>query len=862
MRLMVLDGNSLLNRAFYGVKTPLSTGDGQPTGALMGFVNILQKLLSDYAPEALCVTFDLPVPTFRHKLYDGYKATRKPMPEELASQLPLCRALLDAMRVRRYELAGYEADDLIGTISRLCDEAGWGCDIVTGDRDSFQLIGPRVQVLHVSSRMGRTATTPYDEQAVRAEYGLTPDQLIDLKALMGDASDNIPGVPGVGEKTALTLMHRFGSLAALYENLAASDLRQTLKDKLTSNRDIALLSRTLALIDRFVPLPFAPEENRRVPFDAEALAALLAKLEFRKLAEKWGLPAAPALSTQHSALSTGAHAPPPTREVTAPAEMEALAAACRSAEVTALLVLEDWAGVAVCTGTETAVLRRMGSDPAAYERCLGALCAPDVPKAAHQVKAILGVRPEAGGFVTDTALAAYLLAPAVGKYPLTALLQAEFGALPADDGARAGCLHALAARQRAALAREGLLPVFETIELPLCAVLADMERVGCKVDRDRIAAFGAELAGWLADCEARIYEAAGENFNINSPKQLGEILFVRLGLPPLKKTKTGPSTDVEVLRKLRPYHPIIDAIMEYRQLSKLKSTYVDGLLAVAGPDGRVHTSFQMTATATGRLSSTEPNLQNIPVRHELGGALRGMFVPEDGWVLVDADYSQIELRVLAHIAEDATMRRAFEEGADIHTVTASQVFGVPAGAVTPLMRRHAKAVNFGIVYGISAFSLADDIGVSQAEARRYIDSYLENYAGVKAYMRDIVERARRDGFVTTLFGRRRWLPELAAANRNVRAFGERMALNTPIQGTAADIIKLAMVAVHRRLRAEGLRARLILQVHDELIVECPREEGPQVARLLTEEMEGVCPLNPPLRAESHVGENWLAAKGG
>jgi DNA polymerase-1 len=860
---MVLDGNSLLNRAFYGVKAPLSTGDGQPTGALMGFINILQKLLDDYAPEALCVAFDLPVPTFRHKLYDGYKATRKPMPEDLASQLPLCRALLDAMRVRRYELAGYEADDVIGTVSRLCGEAGWGCDIVTGDRDSFQLIGPYVRVLHVSSRAGRTATTPYDEQAVRAEYGLTPDQLIDLKALMGDASDNIPGVPGVGEKTALTLMHRFGSLDAVYAGLEDSDLRQTLKDKLTNNRDMARLSRTLAVIDRFVPLPFVPEENRRAPFDAEALAALLEKLEFRKLAEKWGLPAAPRPPVAAAGAGengAAAYTPPPSREVTAQEDMDALVAACRAAKVTALSVLEDWAGVAVCTGEETAVLRRMGIDPAAYERCLDALCAPDVPKAAHQVKAILGARPEAGGFVADTALGAYLLAPAVGKYPLEALLQAEFGALPPDDGARAAYLHALAARQRAALTREGLLPVLETIELPLCAVLADMERVGCKVDRSRLAAFGAELAGQLADCEARVHEMAEGNFNINSPKQLGEILFVKLGLPPLKKTKTGPSTDVEVLRKLRPYHPIVGAVMEYRQLSKLKSTYVDGLLAVAGPDGRVHTNFQMTATATGRLSSTEPNLQNIPVRQEPGEALRGMFVPEDGWVLVDADYSQIELRVLAHIAEDAVMRRAFAEGADIHTVTASQVFGVSAGEVTPLMRRHAKAVNFGIVYGISAFSLADDIGVSQAEARRYIDSYLDQYAGVRSYMRDIVERARRDGFVTTLFGRRRWLPELAAANRNVRAFGERVALNTPIQGTAADIIKLAMVAVHRRLRAEGLRARLILQVHDELIVECPREEGPRVARLLTEEMEGVCRLDPPLRAESHVGESWLDAK--
>ncbi len=875
MQIMVIDGNSLLNRAFYGVKTPLTTSAGQPTGALLGFMNILLKLVGDHEPDGLCVTFDLRAPTFRHKAYEGYKAGRKPMPEELASQVPLCKHLLDAMCIPRYEREGFEADDLIGTISRVSGEAGWDCRIVTGDRDCFQLIGERVQVLHISSRMGRTDTTPYDEGAIRAEYGMSPADLIDLKALMGDASDNIPGVPGIGEKTALELMHRFGSLDALYEGYEDSDVKPGVKSKLEKGRASAFMSRDLARIDRFVPLTFDPADTRRVPYNNNVLYELLCRLEFRKLIEKMrvGGPgggkrkmenAPDAASAEHSPAPDGFDWLPVVEE-TAPTALQALLDECRLLPRVGFLCDDDLSVLYVCTGSRTVVVRRMGVDAAAYETCLRGVLASDIAKVSHHVKPLMRQLKDAGipygGFVADTALAGYLLAPAQGKYPLDAMIQAELSVWAGDMSAQASCLLPLSQRQQVRLTEQELDGVMADMELPLCDVLADMEHIGCKVDRDKLHAFGRQLHERLLALETDIYELAGEQFNLNSPKQLGEILFERLGLPAVKKTKTGYSTDVEVLQKLKSYHPVVAKIMEYRMLSKLKSTYVDGLLAVIGTDGRVHTNFQMTVTATGRLSSTEPNLQNIPIRTELGGELRRLFVPEDeDCVLVDADYSQIELRVLAHIAGDTVMQEAFAAGEDIHAVTASQVFGVPIDEVTALMRRHAKAVNFGIVYGISAFSLGEDIGVSPAEAKTYIENYLAKYAGVRDYMNNIVEQAKKDGYVTTLLGRRRWLPELKASNFNVRSFGERVALNTPIQGTAADIIKLAMLAVHRRLCVEGLSARLILQVHDELIVECPRSEAERVMRLLTEEMERVYALNPPLLAESHAGPNWLEAK--
>ena len=867
MKLMAIDGNSLLNRAFYGVKTPLSTAAGQPTGALTGFCNTLFKLIDNYAPDALCVVFDVKAPTFRKAIYDGYKAGRKPMPEDLASQLPLCKELLDAMNIKRYEMPGFEGDDLLGTISRVCDEANWECFIVTGDRDAFQLIGPQTVVLHVSSRMGRTETTPYDMGAVQAEFGLTPLQLIDLKSLMGDASDSIPGVPGVGEKTALELMHRFGSLDALYDEYEESDLRPAVKNKLTAGRESAYMSRKLAVIDRFAPFDFVPEEAKQVPWNNDVLYDLLHRLEFRKLIEKLKLDGRGTTADNGSETvpARPSFTPPPARELASAQELEALLSACRTADRVAVLVRDDLSSLCLCTGDETVSLSPLGVGALPFDAFLRNFFGSGVKKIAHEVKPLM-VRLKAVGlpctdFVMDTALAAYLLAPTVGKYPLDELLRDTLGFAPTDDTDRAGALSVLADRQETSLRDLGLDKLLFELEMPLCEVLADMELAGCKVDREKLRDFGRDLHERLVACETRVCELAGTEFNIASPKQLGEVLFDRLALPAVKKTKTGYSTDIDVLQKLRPYHPVIGEIIEYRQLSKLKSTYVDGLLKVIGPDGRIHTSFRMTATATGRLSSIEPNLQNIPVRTELGGELRRLFVPEDeSMVLVDADYSQIELRLLAHIAGDEAMQAAFTDGADIHTTTAAQVFHVPMDEVTTQMRRHAKAVNFGIVYGISAFSLSDDLGVSVAEAKGYMDGYLEHFSGVRTYMKDIVEKAKQDGYVTTLLGRRRWLPELKMKNHNVRAFGERVALNAPIQGTAADIIKLAMLAVWRRLKAEKLSARLILQVHDELIVECPRDEAETVRTLLTEEMERVYTLNPPLVAEAHVGENWLEAK--
>ncbi|MCL2747641.1 MAG: DNA polymerase I [Oscillospiraceae bacterium] len=890
MTLMALDGNSLLNRAYYGVKAPLSTRDGQPTGALLGFCHILFKLIDDYAPDGLCVVFDVKAPTFRHEMYDGYKAGRRPMPEDLASQLPLCRELLDALCIKRYEQPGYEADDLLGVISRRCEGGGWDCRLVTGDRDAFQLVGERTQVLYASSRGGRSEATLYDLGAIQAEYGLTPAQLIDLKALMGDASDNIPGVAGVGEKTALALMHRFGSLDALYEGYEAADLKPGVKNKLRNSRDIAYLSQKLATIDCDAPLTFTPEEAKRIPWDEERLLSFLERLEFRKLIKTLHLQARDAADASGASGASDAadasarpeapahaFAPPPARELTIgtprddlqadlPADPLAdLLATCRAAPRVAVVCPEDLSSLCVCTGEETVSLSRIAVGPEAFEAFLRAFFDAGVRKIAHGVKPLMRLLKAedlpCADFVMDTALGAYLLAPSQGKYPIDGVIGDALDFEPESDEDRAGALPALAALQEGQLQALGLDKLLFTMELPLCEVLADMELAGCKVDRDGLRAYQHMLLDRLAACEERIFALAGTDFNIASPKQLAEILFKRLGLPAAKKTKTGYATDIEVLQKLKPWHPIAGEVIEYRQLSKLKSTYADGLLKAAGPDGRVRTSFQMTATATGRLSSIEPNLQNIPVRTDLGGELRRLFVPEnDDFVLIDADYSQIELRVLAHIAGDTAMRAIFAAGGDIHTATAAQVFGVSPGEVTPLMRRRAKAVNFGIVYGMSAFSLSEDIGVTVSEARGYIDGYLEHFAGVRAYMKDIVETARRDGYVSTLLGRRRWLPELASPNRNTRAFGERVALNAPIQGAAADIIKLAMLAVWRRLKAEGLSARLILQVHDELIVECPRSEADTVRALLAEEMERVYTLNPPLVAEAHVGVNWLEAK--
>lgn len=848
-KLMILDGNSVVNRAFYGVR-PLNAPDGTPTNAVYGFLAILQKLFEGEAPDSLCVAFDLPAPTFRHEMYEGYKAQRKPMPEELAVQMPLLKETLDAMHIRRLEAAGWEADDVLGAVSAICEKSGWACEIVTGDKDSFQLITETTSVLHVKSRMGQTETILYDRARFEEEYGFAPPLMVDLKALMGDASDNIPGVPGIGEKTALDLVRRYGRVADIYAGLDGLDIKDSVRKKLAAGRESAEMSYTLATISREAPVELKPEDASWSRDFGPELYAVLDRLGFRRFIEKWGLAPAP-----EAVQETESRAMPELSALTA----QEAEARIRAAETLGLaLPGDDLDSLSLCDGEAIFTLNwgELGED---YNRLLRLVFSPEVKKSAHGVKDLMGLALAENlgteGFVFDTELAAYVLDPTESGYDLGKLTKRYLGAeLPEARAALE-----LMAPMRAKLAENGAEKLYFDIELPLCQVLAEMERAGFLVDRKALADFGESLTAGIDALQRGIWELAGHEFNINSPKQLGEVLFDELMLPAGKKTKTGWSTNADILEKLIGKHPIIGDILEYRMLTKLKSTYADGLLKVISADGRIHTNFRMTVTATGRLSSTEPNLQNIPVRRELGAQIRRMFVAAPGCVLVDADYSQIELRLLAHISGDETMQNAFKSGEDIHAVTASQVFGLPLAEVTPAQRSSAKAVNFGIVYGISAFSLAQDIKVSPAEARAYIDAYMQKYHGVREYMDRVIAEAKERGYVETLFGRRRPVPELKASNFNTRSFGERVARNMPIQGTAADIIKLAMVNVRRRLRAEGMEARLILQVHDELIAECPEREAERVAALLEEEMERAVTLSVPLTAEAHIGHSWAEA---
>ena len=882
MKLMVIDGNSLINRAFYGIRM-LTTKDGQPTNAVYGFVNILLKLLDEEKPDALCVTFDRKAPTFRHLAYEGYKAQRKGMPDELAAQLPVLKDVLAAMNIPRYELDGWEADDLIGTIAARDTAAGWETVIVTGDKDSLQLVTDSTRVKLVSTRMGQTTTKEMTPETFREAYGFDPVHIVDLKALMGDTSDNIPGVKGIGEKTAMDLIQRYQSVEAIYADVEGVEAKPAVKKKLTEGEEQARMSYDLATIRCDAPIDFSPEDARRREPDGPALYELFLALEFNKLIDKMGLSGGPAAGRADKPAAGAVR----QERVTDRVRMEELVEQWRREPWVAVLALPSLDVVAVAWDGGARAALCAADRLEGYNELLRALFSGEIQKVSHNVKDLMHLLLDEGlstdGFCFDTALAAYLLSPTDGSYELEKLgityfnqefpkakeylAPDAFGPLADPAGpAEAMCAHAaLAAALYRALAPKleelDMHELYYGLELPLCPVLAEMERAGMLVDRRALADFGILLDGRIQADEALIYELAGEEFNINSTQQFGRILFDKLGLPPVKKTKTGYSTNADVLEKLRDKHPIVEAVLDYRQLAKLKSTYVDGLTKVIAADGRIHTSFQNTVTATGRLSSTEPNLQNIPVRTELGAELRKMFVAPAGRVLVDADYSQIELRLLAHIAGDEHMIAAFRTGEDIHTVTASQVFGVPPEQVTHEMRRRAKAVNFGIVYGISDFSLSQDIGVTRAEAKAYMEKYFEKYSGVHAYMTQVVERAKADGYVSTLMGRRRWLPELKSSNFNLRSFGERVALNMPIQGTAADLIKKAMLHVDSRLRREGLEARLVLQVHDELIVECPEGEAEQVQRLLAEEMEHVAELAVPLTAEAHAGKSWAEAKG-
>ena len=880
MKLMVIDGNSIINRAYYGIR-PLTTRDGLYTHAVFGFLTTLLRLKAEESPDALCVTFDVHAPTFRHTADEDYKATRKGMPEELQKQMPVLKEVLDALNIPRYELAGWEADDLIGTISRKCEAAGWECVVVTGDKDSLQLITDHTKVKLVSTRMGQTTTKDMDEAAFREQYGFAPVHMIDLKALMGDTSDNIPGVPGVGEKTAMALIQKYQSIEDLYAKLPDIEAKPAAIRKLTEGEESARHSYWLATIVTDAPLEFRPEDNL-VREPGEAAYPLFLRLEFTKLIEKFGLKQEKTAAEPQKADFTVT-----VEQVADQAKADGLLDIWRKADHVSLLALPDLTGlVVVCrNGEDTAVTAELFFEKFSgdWNGLLKALFSGDIKKVSHNVKDLMRTLLENGlpadGFLFDTALAAYLLDATAGSYDLQRLFVAYFNEeLPKPlylqpdafsllgDAAQAfdsyaTAVDALYGALAPKLKEKDLWDLYQTAELPLCRVLAEMELAGCRVDARALADFGAALSERIAAREKAIYDMAGETFNINSPKQLGEILFGKLGLPHGKKTKTGWSTNADVLEKLRYEAPIVDAVLEYRQFTKLKSTYADGLLKAIDPDGRVRTSFQMTVTATGRLSSTEPNLQNIPTRTDLGSEIRRMFVPAEGCVLVDADYSQIELRLLAHISGDEAMRAAFTSGGDIHTATAAQVFHVDPADVTPEMRRSAKAVNFGIVYGISAFSLSQDIGVSVAEAKAYMEAYFATFPGVRRYMDSVVETAKETGYVETIFHRRRDLPELTSSNRNLRAFGERVALNMPIQGTAADVMKLAMVAAHKRLKAELPEARLVLQVHDELIVECPAAQAETAAKLLEEEMEHVVSLSVPLTAEAHWGRNWLEAKG-
>ena len=840
MRYLIIDGNSIVNRAFYGVKA-LTTKEGLYTNALFGFINILQHLREQCAPDAIAVAFDVHAPTFRHKLYDAYKAGRRGMPDELRAQMPLLKELLDRMGIVRIEVEGYEADDILGTLSAAVTAEGGECYLATGDRDALQLVDEHVTVLLAATRAGRSETERMTPEAVQEKYGLTPDRLIDLKALMGDSSDNIPGVAGVGEKTAVDLLKAFGSLDGLYAAVETAEMRESVRQKLIRDRDMAYLSRTLGTILRDAPIGVTPADCLPRPVDREGLAALLVRLEFFRFLEKWELDVPTPVAA--------AEAVPAVELCGDEALLSVLTAA--SADI-----LFDGEGVFVHAGdvyariSDTAALLPLIEDPGVSKRThdYKALCARLLPQ---------GVTPR--GFVCDTLLAAYLLNPLSSDYSLSRLC-AEYGA-PAPEDAPLTAFVMLADILDGRIAEQGQTALLTDIEIPLALVLADMERLGFAVDSEGIAAFGQALDGRIEAARQAVYDAVGYEFNLNSPKQLGVALFEDLGLPAGKKTKSGYSTGADVLEKLRGEYPVVEQLLTYRSLAKLRSTYCDGLLAVVGDDGRIHSSFNQTETRTGRISSAEPNLQNIPVRQELGRELRRFFHAAPGCVLLDADYSQIELRVLAHMSGDPTMTAAFQNGDDIHRITAAQVFGVPEEMVTPLMRSRAKAVNFGIVYGIGPYSLSQDIGVSFGEAKAYIDGYLRHYGAVSAFMEGLIRFATDNGYAETLFGRRRPTPELRTGNAMTRGFGERVARNTPLQGTAADIIKIAMVRVHRRLAAEGLRARLILQVHDELIVEAPAEEAERAAAILTEEMEHAVALSVPLSVDTHSGKTWYDAKG-
>ena len=858
MKLLVLDGNSILNRAFYGIKL-LTTKDGHFTNAIYGFLTMLKKMWDETQPDAVAIAFDRREPTFRHLEYDGYKAQRKGMPEELAEQLPVLKELLELLGYPLVEQAGFEADDILGTLAKASREQGAECVIATGDRDSLQLVGDGVTVRLAATKFGQPQVTVYDAEKIREEYGVEPPQMIEIKALQGDSSDNIPGVAGIGPKGAGELIRSFHDIDYIYENLDTIDIKEGMRKKLREGKESAYLSRKLGTICTDVPIDTKLETYRLQSGDKAAAARLMARLELFSLIPKLGLDAAAQETPEQSktadslpvkVLADGAGLLIPLQEQ----GRADLTAVYDGNEISSLLLPMD--GTVFVLKPEKAFLRAL---------CGNAKIVKNIHNSKPFYAALERLGVEVKNFGMDTLLAAYLLNPTSSDYGVERLAAEYEVPVPSANGeyadaARAALLPALVDRLTTEIEQNGQLDLLKKIELPLAKVLAGMETVGFAVDAAGIEEYGKGLQTRIDEIQSRIYEQVGYEFNVNSPKQLGQALFEKLGLHTGKKTKSGYSTNAEVLESLRYDHPAVEMILEYRGLTKLKSTYCDGLLKVIGPDGRIHSSFNQTETRTGRISSTEPNLQNIPVRTEQGRELRRFFIARPGWVLVDADYSQIELRVLAHVADDKNMIEAFRENADIHRSTAAQVFRMPEEMVTPIMRSRAKAVNFGIVYGIGAFSLSKNIGVTRKEADDYIKAYLAHYDGVRSYMNHVVELAKERGYAETLFGRRRYLPELTSSNFNLRSFGERVAMNMPIQGTAADIIKIAMIRVAERLTREKMQAQLILQVHDELIVEAPQEEAEAAAKLLTEEMQNAVSLSVPMLAEAKIGKTWYDAK--
>ncbi len=850
MKLLVVDGNSILNRAFYGIK-PLTTKDGMFTNAIYGFMTMFERMKADVQPDAVAIAFDLKTKTFRHKAYDQYKANRKGMPEELHMQMAPLKELLGYLGYRIVTCEGYEADDILGTLSKKCADTGNTCVIATGDRDSLQLVNDSVSVRLAKNLNGTMMYTP---EIVKEEYGVEPKKLIEVKAIQGDSSDNIPGVAGIGPKGATELISKYGDIDYIYEHLDELDIKPGMRAKLEKSKDDCYMSRMLGEICLTAPVDTDLDGYKPTEGDRAAAARLMARLELFSLIKKFGLEIGEEKTAEQDA----------QRSFKVAAAFSETVDKILSENNDIYIKIEFDTLVSVAYISTEEILYIVSSIEE-IKKILnsGKKLYTDDSKPIFAYCDKEGIDAD---IAFDASLAAYLLSPSSSSYTLDRLC-AEYSIPVAvcEDGFEGdGYIHALPALCRRLaddiheIANDKLL--YE-IEIPLSRVLARMENLGFAVDVEGIRAYGEQLGTEVARLQQSIYDDVGYEFNINSPKQLAAALFEELNLPTRKKTKSGYSTNAEVLESLLPLHPVISKILEYRTVAKLKSTYCDSLVDKVASDGRIHSSFNQTETRTGRISSTEPNLQNIPVRTERGREFRRFFKAREGCVLVDADYSQIELRVLAHISGDAAMRQAFTDNVDIHTVTASEVFGVPVDMVTPLMRSRAKAVNFGIVYGIGAFSLSKDIGVTVREAQKYIDNYLAHFSSVDSYMKEVIERAKSDGYVSTLEGRRRYLPELSASNRNTRAFGERVARNAPIQGTAADIIKIAMVRVDERLKREGLEARLILQVHDELIVEAPAFESMQVAMLLQEEMENAVKLSVPLIAEASMGETWYDAKG-